>query len=309
MFTVFTIGHSNHPMERFLELLVAAPDRAAGRHSPLPRFAEASAFQSRESRRVARCGRTSDYEWIEELGGRRKASAGSASPNQGLRNESFRNYADYMLTPEFQQGIDKLLALAARRPTAIMCAEGLWWQCHRRLVSDYLLANGLAVEHIFPNGQTKPHVLTPEARTAAGRVTYPASNTLFGADESNPCRAGTKRAPRRSLIAGQRHDSASSCPPGTPTCRSPCQRSGRCLRAGPAAFPSRWREKRTVWHRRSKSEFPPRRGRHARGTVRALKLGDLLVGDRFRAGAAPRAGRRSGRCSPCPAPRQNRQTA
>ncbi len=143
MFTVFTIGHSNHPMERFLELLVRHRIELLVDIRRFPGSRKHPHF-NRESLDASLAAKNISYEWIEELGGRRKASAESASPNQGLRNESFRNYADYMLTPEFQQGIDKLLALAARRPTAIMCAEGLWWQCHRRLVSDYLLANGLS---------------------------------------------------------------------------------------------------------------------------------------------------------------------
>jgi len=185
MFTVFTIGHSNHPLEQFIELLLRHRIELLADIRRFPGSRKHPHF-NRESLEASLAAKNINYVWFEQLGGRRKASAESASPNQGLRNESFRNYADYMLTAEFQQAIDKLLAIAARRPTAIMCAEGLWWQCHRRLVSDYLLANGHCVEHIFPNGQTKPHVMTPEARSAAGRVTYPASKTLFDADESIP---------------------------------------------------------------------------------------------------------------------------
>jgi len=185
MVTVFTIGHSNHPLDRFLELLarhrieVLADIRRFPGSRKYPHF-------NRKSLAAALAAKSINYEWIEELGGRRKPPAGIASLNQGLRNESFRNYADYMLTPEFQQAIDKLLAIAAQRPTAMMCAEGLWWQCHRRLVSDYLVANGVSVEHIFPNAQTKPHAVTPEARSAAGRVIYPAPKTLFEGDELMP---------------------------------------------------------------------------------------------------------------------------
>lgn len=183
MLTVFTVGHSNHPFARFLELLtqhrieLLADIRRFPSSRKHPHFNGESLAASLGAEKIR-------YEWIEALGGRRPALSESASPNQGLRNQSFRNFADYMLTPEFQHGIDRLLADAAKSHTAIMCAEGLWWQCHRRLVSDYLVANGLAVEHIFPNGQTKPHVLTPEAQTAAGRVTYPAPRTLFENDES-----------------------------------------------------------------------------------------------------------------------------
>jgi uncharacterized protein (DUF488 family) len=184
-FGVFTIGHSNHPLDRFLELLVRNRIEALADIRRFPGSRKHPHF-NRESLAAALTAASIDYEWIEALGGRRKASAGIASPNQGLRNESFRNYADYMLTPEFQQGIDKLLAIAARRPTAIMCAEGLWWQCHRRLVSDYLTASGVSVEHIFPNAQTKPHAMTPEARKTAGGVIYPPPKTLFEDDVSKP---------------------------------------------------------------------------------------------------------------------------
>jgi uncharacterized protein (DUF488 family) len=185
MVTVFTIGHSNHPLERFIELLARHRIEVLADIRRFPGSRKHPHF-NRESLAAALTAKSIVYEWIEELGGRRKAPAGIVSPNQGLRNESFRNYADYMLTLEFQQSIDKLLAIAAQRSTAIMCAEGLWWQCHRRLVSDYLVANGVSVEHIFPNAQTKPHAMTPEARSAGGRVVYPAVRTLFEGDDSIP---------------------------------------------------------------------------------------------------------------------------
>jgi hypothetical protein len=76
------------------------------------------------------------------------------SPNLGLENKGFRNYADYMLTKEFRQGIEKLLEIARQKRTAILCAEGLFWRCHRRLVSDFLVANGVTVQHIMPTGVT-----------------------------------------------------------------------------------------------------------------------------------------------------------
>jgi uncharacterized protein (DUF488 family) len=185
MVTVFTIGHSNHPLDRFLELLTRHRIELLADIRRFPGSRKYPHF-NRESLAAALTAKSIGYEWIEELGGRRKAPAGIVSSNQGLRNESFRNYADYMLTPEFRQAIDKLLAIAAQRPTAMMCAEGLWWQCHRRLVSDHLVANGVSVEHIFPNAQTKPHVMTPEARSSAGRVIYPAPKTLFEGDELVP---------------------------------------------------------------------------------------------------------------------------
>ena len=96
------------------------------------------------------------YVWMPALGGRRKRQT-KASPNTGLRNDSFRNYADYMLTSEFQDGIEDLLRLAGTGPTAIMCAERVYFRCHRMLVSDYLTAHGHEVLHIDNEKPARPH--------------------------------------------------------------------------------------------------------------------------------------------------------
>lgn len=180
----FTIGHSNHPIERFLELLVRGQIELLADIRRFPGSRKHPHF-NRERLEASLRAQNIGYEWIEELGGRRPASKTGESPNQGLRSQSFRNYADYMSTAPFRLGIDKLLSLAKERTVALMCAEGLWWQCHRRLVSDYLVAHCHTVEHILPDGRTTPHALTPEARTNAGSVTYPAPKTLFGQGESN----------------------------------------------------------------------------------------------------------------------------
>ena len=119
-----------------------------------------------------------EYHCLEALGGRRPKRL-DESPNLGLVNQSFRNYADYMLTDEFREGVRKFLELAGQRRTAILCAEGLFWQCHRRLVSDFLLANGVAVEHIMPAGELRPHTLTRGAVVEGGQVTYPGEKSLF----------------------------------------------------------------------------------------------------------------------------------
>lgn len=115
------------------------------------------------------------YVWEKRLGGRRKKIL-SESPNTGLRNDSFRNYADHMLTPEFQQGAADVLKLAEESPTAIMCAERVWFQCHRMLVSDYYVAHGVDVRHIDSDGPTKAHRLTKEARVVDGRLVYRAES-------------------------------------------------------------------------------------------------------------------------------------
>jgi uncharacterized protein (DUF488 family) len=84
-----------------------------------------------------------------------------------------------MLTDEFRGGVKKLLELARQHRTAIMCAEGLFWRCHRRLVSDFLVANGVMVQHIMPTGELRPHKLTSGAVIEGGRVTYPGEKSLF----------------------------------------------------------------------------------------------------------------------------------
>ncbi len=113
------------------------------------------------------------YDWLGlELGGRRRPSAGP-SPNLALRNESFRNYADFMSSPLFSRGVDALLALAARRPTAFFCAELLWWRCHRSLIADYLVAvRRCEVFDIIDLAPPKPHKPKPEAHVEEGRLVY-----------------------------------------------------------------------------------------------------------------------------------------
>ena len=102
------------------------------------------------------------YEHFPELGGRRKAKPGSK--NTAWRNEMFRGYADYMETEEFSAGIERLLDCAKRKPTAIMCAEAVWWRCHRGLIADFLKSRGFEVWHIMGSGKCDLHPYTPVAR-------------------------------------------------------------------------------------------------------------------------------------------------
>jgi uncharacterized protein (DUF488 family) len=108
---------------------------------------------------------------MKALGGYRKKIL-EESPNIALRNPSFRNYADYMLTPEFAQAMSEMLALAEGSRTSYMCAERLYFRCHRMLVSDWLVAHGHQVFHIDASGPVKPHTLTAEARIVDGRLIY-----------------------------------------------------------------------------------------------------------------------------------------
>jgi uncharacterized protein (DUF488 family) len=133
---IFTIGHSNHPIERFLELLARHRIEVLADIRRFPGSRKHPHF-NRERLEASLRAQNIGYEWIEELGGRRPGSKTGESTNQGLRNESFRNYADYMSTELFQHGSDKLLALAKERTVAVMCAEGLWWQWHPRDIHNF----------------------------------------------------------------------------------------------------------------------------------------------------------------------------
>lgn len=175
---LFTIGHSNHSLEQFLELLrqheieALADIRRYPSSRTFPHFKRDNLREEREASGI-------EYLWIEELGGRRPRAEDFDSPNMGLRNESFHNYADHMLTDEFQNAMNKLEDIAGAKRTVIMCAESVFWRCHRRLVSDFVVANGGSVQHIFPNGDAKPHTLTAEAKVENEILTYPGPKTLF----------------------------------------------------------------------------------------------------------------------------------
>jgi uncharacterized protein (DUF488 family) len=174
---VLTIGHSNHPLNRFLALLAQHEIEALVDIRRFPGSRKHPQF-NKDDLAAALEKEGLEYQWFEALGGRRRKQQGESS-NLGLENSGFRNYADYMLTDEFREGVDKLLEVAGPKRTAIMCAEGLFWRCHRRLVSDFLVANGLTVEHIMPNGELLPHKLTDGAVNLGGRVTYPGEKSLF----------------------------------------------------------------------------------------------------------------------------------
>ncbi len=118
------------------------------------------------------------YEHFPELGGRRKPSPDSR--NTAWRNASFRGYADYMETGEFHKGIDRLVDLTSEvGPAAIMCAEAVWWRCHRALISDYLKARGIEVIHIVDSNKTEPHPFTSAARMVNGELSYAPSESLL----------------------------------------------------------------------------------------------------------------------------------
>jgi uncharacterized protein (DUF488 family) len=176
MAPIYTIGHSTR---EFSQLVSAIQARQIGilvdiRAFPMSRRLP---WFNRENLETELPKSAIEYVWMHELGGRRKKQL-SASPNTALRNESLRNYADYMLTPEFGSAIAKLSILAAVKPTAVMCAERVYFHCHRMLVSDYLVAHGHEVLHIDDEKPARAHKLMPEARLKNGQLLY-TGDSLF----------------------------------------------------------------------------------------------------------------------------------
>lgn len=168
---IYTVGHSSRSLEEFLSLLRAWEIRSLVdvRTAPSSRFRPHFNRENLQGE-LARIG--VEYFWLKELGGFRRGGL-SGSPNTGLRSPGFRAYADYMLTEEFSGAIRKLLEIAGEGRTAIMCAEALYFRCHRRLISDFLVANGVAVFHISTEYKILTHELPPYARVENGVVTYP----------------------------------------------------------------------------------------------------------------------------------------
>jgi uncharacterized protein (DUF488 family) len=168
--TIHTIGHSTRELGELIQSLQAheiktlADIRSFPMSRRLPHFNRENLEQELPRQAI-------DYVWLRELGGRRKRLL-EDSPNVALRNDSFRNYADYMLTPEFAAGIDKLLQISQKGAAAIMCAERVYFHCHRMLVSDYLAAHGHEVLHIDDEKPARPHKLMAEARMVNGQLLY-----------------------------------------------------------------------------------------------------------------------------------------
>lgn len=167
---IWTIGHSTRSAEDFLELLgankieVLADVRRFAASRKYPHFNQASLQKLLEEAAGI------EYAAFPELGGRRRPR--KDSPNTIWRNESFRGYADYMETGEFQKGIERLSDLAQRKRAAVMCSEAVWWRCHRALVADYLKSRGAFVHHIVNPGKIELHPYTSAARLSEGKLSY-----------------------------------------------------------------------------------------------------------------------------------------
>jgi uncharacterized protein (DUF488 family) len=193
MATIFTIGHSTRTLAEFVAVLQVHGIRTlvdirsypTSRRLPWFQGPQHPAFMTTEQAEQHEALETTlpregiAYRWMRQLGGRRPKIRDN-SPHTALRSTSFRNYADYMLTPEFHAGIAGLVGLAENSPTCIMCAEAqVYWHCHRMLVSDFLTAQGHNVLHLEGTGPAKPHRLTAEARIVGGNVLYDGGMLAF----------------------------------------------------------------------------------------------------------------------------------
>jgi len=169
---IFTIGHSTRSWPEFISLLkengirMIADVRRRPYSQKFPQF-------NREALETNLAVEGIGYLWLEALGGWRRGKARGNSPNPGLRSIGLRNYADHMHTGEFEGAVELLLAAAARELTAILCAERLFWKCHRRLLCDHLVSRGTEVVHIQEEGKICPHKVTPGAVFTISGVIYP----------------------------------------------------------------------------------------------------------------------------------------
>ncbi len=178
---VFTVGHSTRPIEEFLALLEAHGVELLVDVRTVPRSRHNPQFNRETLPDALRCVQI-DYLHLGELGGLRKPRADST--NTAWRNLSFRGYADYMETHEFEKGLERLMAEASKRRTAVMCAEAVPWRCHRSLIGDALMARGVEVFELASPARAEPHRMTPFAEVKNGKVKYPAP-LFHGADEKN----------------------------------------------------------------------------------------------------------------------------
>lgn len=169
--TVYTVGHSTHGIDEFVELLRAhrierlVDIRTVPRSRHNPQFNHGTLGKYLHNRRIA-------YRHLKELGGLRHAQADS--PNTGWHNSSFRGFADYMQTPEFAAALVELIDLAKQKLTVIMCAEAVPWRCHRSLIGDALIVRGIDVLDIYSRTNVKAHAITSMAKVQGIQITYPA---------------------------------------------------------------------------------------------------------------------------------------
>jgi uncharacterized protein (DUF488 family) len=182
--TIFTIGHSTRPIAEFVALLQeAAVDLLVDVRS-IPRSRTNPQFNA-DALPETLAGAGISYRHLAALGGLRHRKKGAMpSRNTFWQVAAFRNYADYAATDAFRTGLDELRALSHDNCCAIMCAEAVWWRCHRRIIADYLLAQGVPVMHIMGSGKTDPAKLTPGAHVLTnGTLVYPAAEEAIKAKD------------------------------------------------------------------------------------------------------------------------------
>ncbi len=167
--TIYTIGHSTHSMTDFLDMLRSFDIKVLADIRRLPGSRKFPQFDQ-ENLKLSLAEAGIQYLHLADLGGRRKAN--KDSKNNRWNNESFRGYADYMETEEFENAVVKLEQIALEQPTAYMCSEAVWWRCHRSMVSDYLKAKGWKVLHIMATGKVQEHKYTSPARIVDDNVVY-----------------------------------------------------------------------------------------------------------------------------------------
>jgi uncharacterized protein (DUF488 family) len=166
---LWTIGHSTQPIDEFLGALHSFGIKTIADVRSFPGSRRYPHF-NKEYLKASLAAAGIDYLHFPELGGRRRAKPDSL--NMAWRNEMFRGYADYMESDGFRAGIERLLDVGSAQRTAIMCAEAVWWRCHRSLISDYLKTEGIEVTHIMGTGKSESHPFTTAARIVNGRLSY-----------------------------------------------------------------------------------------------------------------------------------------
>jgi len=168
--TISTIGHSTRTWKDFLGILRAHGIQRIVDVRTIPRSRHNPQFNRQTLSTKLRSARIG-YVHLRRLGGLRHARRDS--PNMGWRNTSFRGFADYMQTPDFEKGLERLMKLAKQKNTAVMCAEAVPWRCHRSLIADALTVRKIPVEDIMSAKSSRPHVLTSFAHVDGNRITYP----------------------------------------------------------------------------------------------------------------------------------------
>lgn len=167
---IYTIGHSTHPLEEFIGILKNHNIEYLVDVRTIPRSRTNPQF-NKDSLPAALKDHGISYKHIAELGGlRSKRKASEESPNTFWQNKSFRNYADYAMTESFRRGLEELKEIAARNRCAIMCAEAVWWRCHRRIIADYLIAENYPVFHIMTAHKAEPAKMTEAAKIIPDKI-------------------------------------------------------------------------------------------------------------------------------------------